>query len=305
MPSTLETVADTSARDALSPAVGDTVYQIDNKKINVCASLGPVVWKTYDSDDNTGWVDSSITGISGIHTWWDSNYDANMFTDAGVTNAALGDRLYQWTDRINSRALVQSGTTTRPIWADDGRNGRPRVVFDSTSHDYMDYAIPDTSQSVDWANCIVAIAIRNLTFDNVGGYFNYDYSSKDIFSNYASSSLNTATYKAIAGSKTVYSNLDNTNQFDTLILATNTSSDYTKLYRNGTDVTANYIGVATAATAPTGTFMDSAANFRIPYQQTMEYYEWIIVNAAATPAVCQTINSYWAAKYDISVGTIS
>jgi len=301
MASTLETCANTAARPA-APSAGDTVYQEDTKQIILWDGSA---WKEYDSDDNTGWADSSITGISGIHTWWDSNYDANMFKDAGSTNASLGDRLYQWTDRINSRALVQSGTTTRPIWADDGKNGRPRVIFDGTSADNMDYAIPDTSQSVDWANCIVAIAIRNLTFDNSGGYFNYDYSSQSIFENYATTALNTATYKAIAGNKTVYSNVDNINKFDTLILATNTSSNYTKLYRNGTDVTANTVGVATAATAPTGTFMDSAANFRIPYNQTMEYYEWIIVNAAATPSVCQTINAYWASKYNITVGTIS
>lgn len=301
MASTLETCANTGARPG-SPSVGDTLFQEDTNQIIVWDGSA---WQTYDSDDNSGWVDSSITGISGIHTWWDSNYDANMFTDAGVTNAALGERLYQWTDRINGRAFVQSNAVLRPIWANEGKNGRPRVVFDGTSADSMDYAIPDTSQSVNWANCIVAIAIRNLTFDNAGGYFNYDYSSQSIFENNASPAGNSATYKAIAGSKAVYSNKDNINHFDTLIVATNTASNYTKLYRNGTDVTSNNVGTATASTAPTGTFMDSAANFRIPYQQTMEYYEWIIVDAPATPAVCQTINSYWASKYNITVGTIS
>lgn len=300
MTSTLLTC--TSSTRPASPNAGDTLFETDTNKIIVYSGSE---WKVYDSDDNSGWVDSSITGISGIHTWWDSNYDANMFKDAGVTNASLGERLYQWTDRINGRAFVQSNAVLRPIWANEGKNGRPRVVFDGVSDDYMDYAIPDTSQSVNWANCIVAIAIRNLTFDNAGGYFNYDYSSQSIFENNASSSGNSATYKAIAGNKTVYSNKDNINHFDTLILATNTASNYTKLYRNGTDVTANSVGTATAKTAPTGTFMDSAANFRIPYQQTMEYYEWIIVDAPATPAVCQTINSYWASKYNITVGTIS
>jgi len=300
MTSTLLTC--TSSTRPGSPNAGDTLFETDTNKIIVYSGSA---WKVYDSDDNSGWVDSSITGISGIHTWWDSNYDANVFTDAGVTNAALGERLYQWTDRINGRAFVQSNAVLRPIWANEGKNGRPRVVFDGTSADYMDYAIPDTSQSVNWANCIVAIAIRNLTFDNAGGYFNYDYSSQSIFENNASASGNSATYKAIAGNKTVFSNKDNINHFDTLILATNTASNYTKLYRNGTDVTGNSVGTATTATAPTGTFMDSAANFRIPFQQTMEYYEWIIVDAPATPAVCQTINSYWASKYNITVGTIS
>lgn len=300
MTSTLLTC--TSSTRPASPSAGDTLFETDTNKIIVYSGSA---WKVYDSDDNSGWVDSSITGISGIHTWWDSNYDANMFTDAGVTNAALGERLYQWTDRINGRAFVQSNAVLRPIWANEGKNGRPRVVFDGTSADSMDYAIPDTSQSVNWANCIVAIAIRNLTFDNAGGYFNYDYSSQSIFENNASAAGNSATYKAIAGSKAVYSNKDNINHFDTLIVATNTASNYTKLYRNGTDVTSNSAGTATASTAPTGTFMDSAANFRIPYQQTMEYYEWIIVDAPATPAVCQTINSYWASKYNITVGTIS
>jgi hypothetical protein len=130
MASTLETVADETARDALSPAVGDTLYQLDTKQVITCASLGPVVWQIYDSDA----VAYTSTGEN------DLNYPSGLFTDVAATyyvstqpawhfdasildgaaaanNPANGTAVTAWGDRSgNSQDTAQTTASLQPVF---------------------------------------------------------------------------------------------------------------------------------------------------------------------------------------------
>jgi hypothetical protein len=120
MASTLITVADITARDALSPAVGDTVYQIDNNKINVCSALGPVVWQLYDSDGTGGYAldgSSTLTAVPNFH------FDAAKINGVDATgnpsNAA--SLTSAWASKINGVSTFAQGTgADQPTWYSSG-----------------------------------------------------------------------------------------------------------------------------------------------------------------------------------------
>jgi len=120
MASTLITVADTSARDALSPAIGDTVYQIDNNKINVCSSLGPVVWQSYDSDGTGGYAldgSNTITAVPNFH------FDAAKINgvDASGNPSNAASLTTAWTSKTNGAATFAQGTgAQQPTWYSSG-----------------------------------------------------------------------------------------------------------------------------------------------------------------------------------------
>jgi hypothetical protein len=134
--STLETVADTSARDALSPAVGDTVYQIDNKKINVCSEIGPVVWYVYNSDSSSPY---DLDGTNSLTATPLFHFDAALVNGSDATGnpsnaAALSG---QWTSRVNGKTTVVQGTVGyRPTYYTSGENGEPYFSFDGG--DFLD-----------------------------------------------------------------------------------------------------------------------------------------------------------------------
>lgn len=130
MASTLITVANTTARDALSPAVGDTVYQIDNNKINVCSSLGPVVWQLYDSDGTGGYAldgSSTLTAVPNFH------FDASKINGVDATgnpsNAA--SLTSAWSSKINGVSTFAQGTgTLQPTWYSSGTSSESYLSSD-------------------------------------------------------------------------------------------------------------------------------------------------------------------------------
>jgi hypothetical protein len=175
MASTLITVADTTARDALSPAVGDTLYQIDTKQVITCSSIGPVVWRIYDSDA----VAYTSTGEN------DLNYPSGLFTDTGATyyvstqpawhfdasildgaaaanNPANGAAVAAWGDRSgNGQDTAQATGSSQPAfhtkpsrpyeWAGISR---PFVRFDN------DTLVFDASYSVTGVGTLFTVAMR-------------------------------------------------------------------------------------------------------------------------------------------------
>lgn len=130
MPSTLETVADTTARDALSPAVGDTVYQIDNKKINVCSAVGPVVWRVYDSDSASPY---DLDGTNTLTATPLFHFDAALVNGADDTGNPANAAAFtgQWTSRVNGKTTVAQGTVSaQPTFYTSGENSKPYLSFD-------------------------------------------------------------------------------------------------------------------------------------------------------------------------------
>lgn len=128
MASTLITVADTTARDALSPAVGDTVYQVDNKKINVCSSLGPVVWQLYDSDGTGGYALDGSNTLAAVPNF---HFDAAKINGVDATgnpsNAA--SLTTAWTSKINGTAtFAQSSGAKQPTWYSSGTSSEAYLL---------------------------------------------------------------------------------------------------------------------------------------------------------------------------------
>jgi hypothetical protein len=130
MASTLITVADTTARDALSPAVGDTVYQIDNKKINVCSEIGPVVWYVYNSDFSSPY---DLDGTNSMTVTPLFHFDAALVNGADATGNPADEAAFsgQWTSRVNGKTTVAQGTiSAQPTYYTSGENSEPYFSFD-------------------------------------------------------------------------------------------------------------------------------------------------------------------------------
>lgn len=143
MASTLITVADTTARDALSPAVGDTVYQIDNKKINVCSALGPVVWRVYDSDGTGGYAldgSNTLTAVPQCH--FDAAKINGVDASGNPSNAAA--LTSAWDSKTNGVATFAQGTASaQPTWYSTGTSSEPYLATDGG-----DELVPDFRSTV-------------------------------------------------------------------------------------------------------------------------------------------------------------
>ena len=307
MASTLETCANTVARPA-APAVGDTLYQIDTQQIITCSSTGPVVWQTYDSDGNTGWVDSDITNLS-PHLWLDSNYASAFFTDSGKLTpvTADGDRIGCWADRSgNSFDWLQTLTNSKPNLVKQlGNNnltaalfGTDKITFTGTAGSEID----SNDMTFVWAVRLAVIdgeMFWNETNANTrmrlvadGDNFKLNLIPFGAGGNYSGGIQLTTSANAAFG-----------RAVNLITIRTNSTANTTKVYLNGGAA----IGSSTAPSA-VGKFLEdghvinminSAAN--APYW----VFDLIIFNTAISDANLNTVYSYLGNKHGITTTAIS
>jgi hypothetical protein len=247
MTSTLETVADETARDALSPAVGDTLYQIDTKQVITCASLGPVVWRIYDSDA----VAYTSTGEN------DLNYPSGLFTDTGATyyvstqpawhfdasildgaaaanNPANGTAVAAWGDRSgNGQDTAQTTGSRQPAFHTKPSrpygwvgNSRPFLRMDN------DTMVFDSSYSVTGVGTLFTVAMR---FSTLGR----------LFESYQFVSLAESVALGSAGTVKIY-NLTTSGTYDT-----STTPVMIAANRDSSNLVTGWINGGSAALGPT------------------------------------------------------
>jgi hypothetical protein len=313
MASTLITVANTTARDALSPAVGDTVYQIDNKKINVCASVGPVVWRSYDSD-GVAVNDTDITGLS-PHLWLDPRYSSAFFTDSGKGTpvTADGKRVGCFADRSgNGFDFVQSTEANKPtLCTESGIGAVPSLVYSST--DQLDF-VGDTDSEISAANLTLFFVWRASTeggqwllqgtansneprmrINNSGSNFVYNW--------YPFGSEETSGTGGVIFSTTPAA-ADSFHARHIYCLKTNSSANRTYTYRNGGS------DIAGSTAAPTGVFLEDTETFKV-FQSTSGAYapnwlfEFLVFDSSLSDANVNKVNSYLGAKHGITVTDVS
>ena len=308
MTSTLITCANTAARPA-APAVGDTLYQIDTQQVITCSSTGPVVWQTYDSDGNTGWVDSDITGLS-PHLWLDSNYASSFFTDSGKGTpvTADGERIGCWADRSgNSFDWLQTTANTKPNLVKQlGNNNLTAALFGSDNIAFTGTA----GSEIDSKDMTFIWAVR-LGFYDSQMFWNQTNSNTRMrltasgddfkfqlipFGAGGSSSGGTPTMATS-------SNAAFGREVNLITIRTNSAANTTKLYLNGGAA----IGSTTAPSAAGKFLEDGHVTNMINSAQEAPYwvFDLIIFNSSISDANLNTVYSYLGNKHGITTSAIS
>ena len=304
MASKLETCANTGARPA-SPSAGDTLFQEDTKQI--------IVWdgsafQTYDSDGNTGYAHSDITGLS-PHLWLDSN-SASFFTDSSKGTAVTvdGERIGCWADRSgNNFDWLQTTANSKPNLVKKlGNNnlsaclfGGDNLIFTGTSASEID----SKDMTFVWAVRLGFIGSQmfwNETNSNTrmrliadGDNFNLQllpFGAGGSFSG-GTGTFSTSTQAAFA------------REVNLITIRTNSSENTTKVYLNG--------GAAIASTsAPTsnGKFLENGHVINLingaseaPYW----VFDLIIFDSSLSDANLNTVYSYLGNKHGVTTSAIS
>jgi hypothetical protein len=310
MASTLITVANTTARDALSPAVGDTVYQIDNKKINVCASIGPVVWKTYDSD-GAAYLDSDITGLS-PYVWLDAANE-DFYTDSGKGTPANGDgnRIGCWADRSgNGLDFIEATPSYQPnVFKEIGPNNNTGVIYDSDRLKYTGSASTEFASE----NMVLFMALRlgqahgnNQYIWNQGGSgtrIRLLESSGTFALNVLGFGGVTNTNGASGSCTTTYDSKIST-QTNLFAFRTNSSANTLEVFLDGGSANAS-----TTAPSSAGRFFPDGEEVNVFDESAAEapfiLYDMIVFNSSLSDANMDTVYNYLSLKYGIPVTAVS